>query len=170
MPFVIESSSIPEAIGAGDATGDLPFDEFTHRFLFETAGGDEAVALATFGDGPQLHQVKTWAHNAHGFDSVRVEEFDAPAEAARRKTEAYQAETERKAAAADAKRLVREAKDEAAEIVKEARERAKSIVAEAKTEAKETADKAKADAAETLEKAKADAKKITDAAKEKDGK
>jgi F0F1-type ATP synthase membrane subunit b/b' len=195
MPFAIQSSTIPEAIGAGDAAGDNDFGAYTNELTLTGSGGS-AVALATFGDGPELEQFRRWGAVAYGFNDVEVAPFDPAPETARRKAEAKKAAANHADALAESKALIRDAKQEAERIRHEARDQAVAMVEEAKAkaaviieeakdegtmlveEAKNQAaaeavaevDKAVKEGTKIVEKARAEAAEIVEKAKQKAGK
>ena len=130
MSFQIETSTRPGAIGAGAPPA--KFVDYTHKISLENGvTGDTAEALATFGDGPELVDLRNWAERAHGLDIVAVEPFDAKAEKKRRDSAAKALAADLAAAESEAERIVLRAHQAAAEILADARAEADELIAEA---------------------------------------
>jgi hypothetical protein len=171
MPFVIQTSSISAAIGAGSGGKEVHFNDLTHRLTFSNPDGELAVALATFGEGKELDQAKEWAKNAHGFTKVDVEPFDATTEADRRQAEADKEAADREAANTEAKRILNDAKNEAASLIKQAQAEAAELNKQASAnvaasnEALAAAQTAQKKADDTMSTAQAALKQAQDAAK-----
>lgn len=130
MSFQIETSTRPAAIGAGAPPA--KFVDYTHKLRLENAvTGETADALATFGDGPELVELRQWAERAHGLDIVAIETFDAKAEQKRRKALADDQAAELAEAQSEAQRIEAGARIEAARILADARAEADDLIAEA---------------------------------------
>lgn len=141
MVFQIEKSTIPAAVGAGAAPP--KFIDYTHRLRFENPeSGDTAEALATFGDGDELHEVRLWAERAHGLDLLEVEKFDAKAEQKARKAAAEALAADLAEAQTEAERIVAHARQEGEAIIQDARTQADDILADAARIRQEAADDA----------------------------
>jgi hypothetical protein len=128
MAFHVETSTIPGAIGAGPPAP--KFIDYTHRLRFENAQtGDQAEALATFGDGPELAEAALWAHRAHGFDLTEVETFNAREEHKRRKAAAEDLAERMEDAQGEAQRILAAAHEEATRIIQAANTQADDMIA-----------------------------------------